>query len=80
MLQEFVADRNLELPVRAMAIKLLGQVGYVAALSELERIQNRLQTRQAGQRSMPFAPAQSRNEVELLPALKRSITILRTVS
>jgi hypothetical protein len=80
MLQEIVADRSQTIPVRGMAVKLLGQVGYVAALSELERIQNRLKTRQAGQRSMPFAPTQSQNELDLLPALKHSITILRAIS
>jgi len=80
MLQEIVADRAQAIPVRGMAVRLLGHVGYVAALSELERIQNRLKTRQAGQRSMPFAPTQSHNELELLPALKHSITILRAIS
>ena len=79
MLREFVADRNLQISVRAMAILLIGQVGYVDALSELERIQNRIKSRQSGQSSMPFAPAQNKREFDLLPALKRTITILRTI-
>lgn len=80
MLREFAADRQLDISIRMMAITLLGQVGYVAALPELERIQNRLQTRQQGQQSMPFAPAQKTSELELLPSLKRSILILRSMS
>jgi hypothetical protein len=80
MLQEIVTDRTLEIPVRTKAIFLIGQVGYVAALPELERIQNRIKTRQAGQDSMPFAPVQNKSEFDLLPALKRSIIILRSIS
>ena len=79
MLGEFVADRSLPISNRAMAILLIGQVGYVDAVSELERIQNRIQSRQSGQSSMPFAPAQNKREFDLLPALKQTITILRTI-
>lgn len=79
MLREFVADRTLPIPIRSMAILLIGQVGYVEAMSELERIQNRIQSRQSGQSSMPFAPTQNKKEFDLLPALKRTITILRSI-
>lgn len=80
MLQEFMADRKSDISIRVMAITLLGQLGYVGALSEIERIQNRLEARQKGQQSMPFAPTQITNELELLPSLKRSMMILRSLS
>ena len=80
LLKEFSADRQLNISNRVLAIKLLGEIGYIAALSELERIQNRLQVRKEGQQSMPFAPVHSSGEIELLPALKRSIMLLRSIS
>lgn len=76
-LKKVAADRSAALGMRQAAVQLLGQIGYVDALSELERLRNRIETRQAGQKSMPFAPSGSSNEVNLLSDLQKSILALQ---
>lgn len=76
-LKKITADRSAALEVRRVAVQLLGQIGFVNALSELERLRNRIETRLAGQKSMPFAPSGDGDEVTLLPDLQKSILALQ---
>lgn len=76
-LKAVAGDRLKSLDMRRAAIQLLGRIGYVNALSELERLRNRIETRQAGQKSMPFAPPGTSNELGLLSDLQKAIVALQ---
>lgn len=75
-LKEMARDRTYPLGIREVAIRLIGRLGIVDALSELERVRNRIEMRQEGQRSMPFAPPSSTNEMNLLPEIQKAILAL----
>jgi hypothetical protein len=76
-LKKVAADRTETMEMRKVAVQLLGQIGYVNALSELERLRNRIESRLAGQKSMPFAPSGGGDELTLLPDLQKSIIALQ---
>jgi hypothetical protein len=65
------------LPIRQKAIYYVGLVGYLEALTIMERLFNRLEARQNGQYLMSFAPPSSKTDDELLPYLRVAIDRLR---
>lgn len=77
-LVEILNDQKVPLAIRKQAVLMIGIVGFSDALTALERIENRLESKINGQRSMPFLPAVSTGEEELLPVLQQVITILRS--
>lgn len=79
-LKETARDRSNSIELRKTAILLLGQIGFLDALSELVRLRNRIETRQEGQKSMPFAPAGNTGELSLLADLQKSILALQALS
>ena len=76
-LMDLLADRKTPLGLRQKAADLIGQVGYLEAATALERLELRLSARSSGQQSMPFAPADSASEADLLPAVRRALLLLR---
>ena len=64
------------LPLRQKAIYFIGLVGYLEALPVLERLFNRLESRQNGQYSMPFVPTSTTSDIDLLPHLRVAMTQL----
>ena len=56
---------------------MIGRVGFLDALSSLERLENKLETRLNGQKTMPFAPPPSLDEADLLPAIRMALNSLR---
>ncbi len=77
-LVEILNDQKVPLAIRKQAVLMIGIVGFSDAVTALERIESRLESRINGQRSMPFLPATSTGEEELLPVLQQVITILRS--
>ena len=75
-LKDLAGDRSQRINIRKLAIYFIGRIGYVDAYSELLRIRNRIESRQFGQKSMPFAPPSSESEELLLPELKKVIATL----
>lgn len=75
-LKDLAGDRSQRIEIRKLAITFLGRIGYVDAYSELIRIRNRIESRQLGQKSMPFAPPTSESEELLLPELRKVIIAL----
>lgn len=75
---EILNDPMVPLEIRKYAALMIGEVGYSGALSALERIENRLESKIIGQKSMPFLPTTSSGEEELLPVLQQVITLLKT--
>jgi hypothetical protein len=65
------------LSIRQKAIHYVGLVGYTEALPVMERLLNRLKTRQSEQYSMSFAPPSSQHDEETIPALRIAIDRLK---
>lgn len=76
-LAQLVADRKSPLPIRQLAAYFIGLIGFIEAMPTLERLRNRLEARQDGQKSMSFAPPSIADETLLLPDIKAAITLLR---
>jgi hypothetical protein len=77
-LSEVLVDRNGLVEMRQISAYFIGQLGFVEALSTLERLRNRLESRQEDQKSMPFAPPSIVDEIQLLPEIKIAISLLHT--
>ncbi len=71
-------DRKLSLEIRRQAINFTGIVGFLDAVSALERLADRLESRMNGQRSMPFAPPSDKDEKSLLPTVQATLRMLKT--
>jgi HEAT repeat protein len=77
-LSEVLADRSALIEIRQIAAFYIGQIGFVEAISTLERLRNRLESRPEGQKSMPFAPPSISEEANLLPEIKSTLSLLQT--
>lgn len=75
-LADILADKNKDIGIRLQAAYLIGQVGFAEALPALKRVYSRIDARQNGQRTMPFAPEMGVDESELLPVIRKSIDLL----
>jgi hypothetical protein len=76
-LAEMMGDRRIALPLRRQAINFIGRVGFLDAIPALEKMEERLQARMTGQKSMPFAPPSTPDENSLLPFVQATLTLLR---
>lgn len=76
-LADITQDRTLPLAQRKQAVLFIGAVGYLDAISALERLVNRLSARGNGQQAMSFAPPQQADENELLPIVKSVLLLLQ---
>lgn len=77
-LSEILTDRQLDLGVRRVAVRLIGRVGYLDAISALEKMAARLETRLKGQQTMPFAPPSAPDESDLLPEIQTTLLMLKS--
>jgi hypothetical protein len=77
-LAAILADRQAPIEIRKHAADFIGLVGFVDALPTLERLRNRIEARQGGQRSMSFAPPAGSDESVLLPAITTALTLLQS--
>jgi len=77
-LSEILADRDTLVDVRQISVYFIGQLGFVESLATLERLRNRLESRQDGQKGMPFAPPSITDEARLLPEINKAISFLNT--
>jgi hypothetical protein len=78
-LANILMDRKIPLVVREKAIQMIGMVGFLDALPTLERLEERLEARQAGQQAMPFAPPSLPSEIELLPSIRSTLSLLHSL-
>ena len=78
-LADILIDRKLPLDIREKAAQMIGMVGFLDALPTLERMQERLEARLAGQQAMPFAPPSFPSEVELLPSIRSALALLHSL-
>lgn len=77
-LKNFASNRDKKIEIRRMAIFFIGRIGYVDAVGELKRLRDRIETRQEGQKRMPFAPpVADDNEEGLLQEINKTLSSLR---
>lgn len=76
-LADILCDRKVSIQVREAAARAIGRVGFLDALPALERMAARLEARQNGQKTMPFAPPSAVDESVLLPAVHVALASLR---
>jgi hypothetical protein len=76
-LSEILLDRRENLAIRDQAARLIGQVGYVEAISGIDRLISRLESRVNGQQYLPFYPSENSEEANLLPTLKLTLDFLQ---
>jgi hypothetical protein len=77
-LADIGVSRKNPIVIRREAIKFIGRVGYLDALTTLERLSARLEARQNGQQALPFAPHGDEDEADLLPELRSALRVLRS--
>ncbi|HIE57518.1 MAG TPA: hypothetical protein EYP88_04715 [Anaerolineales bacterium] len=77
ILAAVMSDRKMPLNLRQQAINFIGQVGFLDAIPALEKLEERLEARMNGQKTMPFAPLSVADERSLLPGVQAALILLR---
>jgi hypothetical protein len=72
-----LADRQMPLNIRKHAVCLVGEIGYLEAVSSLEKLQARLEVRAEGQQYMPFHIQEQSEENQLLPEVQKVLVKLQ---
>ncbi len=72
-LGDILSEWKNPLPIRQAAIHFVGMVGYMEVLPMLERLLDRLESRQSGQYAMAFASPAMRNDEDIMPYLRIAI-------
>ena len=76
-LAKIMSDRRVSIALRRQAINFIGRVGFIDAIPTLEKLEQRLESRMNGQRTMSFAPPSTQDENSLLPVVQATLTLLR---
>lgn len=63
-------DRRMDIQIRVAAARAIEAIGYLEAAPEVERLENRIASRIAGQEDMGFVPSLEEEAQLLLPALQ----------
>lgn len=73
-LSQILADRHVELPVRQVATRMVGDIGYLSAVSTLERLETRLESRLTPSKMLINRP---NGDTALLPSIKEALNKLK---
>ena len=76
-LAKIMSDRRVSIGLRRQAINFIGRVGFIEAIPMLEKLEQRLESRMNGQRTMSFAPPSTQDENSLLPVVQATLTLLQ---
>ena len=77
ILLRILKDRRTDPAVQAVAARAVGEIGYLDAIEELERLLLRQVSRHRRQLGMAFAPRMREEEEALVPALQEAMAALR---
>lgn len=75
-LEEIIVLRSKGLGLRQEAVYCIGRLGFVDSIPVLRKLLQRLEARQQGQRSMPFAATEIAEEAGLAPEVRHTISRL----
>ena len=78
-LTDIACNRKFPLAIRQHALDILGIIGYLDAIPDLERLLSRLLTRINGQKAMPFVSAPGLDETPLIPNLENALSNLKAL-
>jgi HEAT repeat protein len=78
-LTEILGGRKTPVAIRRSAIRMIGQVGYLEAMTALDRMAARLEARLNGQSTLPFAGSSNGEDLELLPEIHSTLALLRAI-
>jgi hypothetical protein len=73
-LSEILADRQAELSTRQVATRLIGDIGYLSALSTLERLETRIESRLNATSAVADRPSA---DTALLPSIRDALFKLK---
>ncbi len=76
-LSAILLDRQVPLEIRRQAVRLVGQIGYLDAVTALERLQARLESKMPPQQSLAALEIDAGDELNLLPLLQEALAALR---
>jgi hypothetical protein len=76
-LVDIAQSRKAPQEIRRYALQLIGSVGYLDVVPDLERMLQKIEVRVNGQQAMPFAPPSTGDDIGLLPDLKAALSMLR---
>ena len=76
-LVKILSDRKIPFELRRQAIIFIGIVGFLEATTALKKLENRLESRMNGQKSMSFAPPTVSDENSLLPVIQTTLAMLQ---
>lgn len=77
-LADILSDRKAPLLIRKQATYYIGLVGYLDAIPTLERLSSKFESRLNGQQAMSFATSSATEEIELLPIIQDTLSLLNT--
>lgn len=72
-LVNILKDRRQSARTRGLATEYVGRIGYLDAIPDLERLQNRLIAKRNGQKALPFNQHDFRNENQLLNKIRTAL-------
>jgi len=75
-LEAILGDRTVEVGVRAIAARAIGEVGFIDSIPALRDLSARLETRHDRQLGMGFAPEPDSEPQQLLPAVREALADL----
>lgn len=76
-LADLMSSRKVPISIRCQAVRLVGKVGFLDTISALERLETRIVGRLSGQKAMPFAPKESKEEKLLISEIRAALAALR---
>jgi len=77
-LADILADRQMPLPLRKLAAQFIGRIGYVDAIPALERLINRIETRNNGRFIVADGSSPESDESSLVPLMQNALAALRS--
>jgi hypothetical protein len=76
-LADIMANRNAPMGIRKQAVHFIGRIGYLDALSSLERQATRMESRRIGNNGFSSDNSDGDDEADLLAVIKETLDILR---
>ncbi|MDD2695848.1 MAG: hypothetical protein PHD58_07980 [Anaerolineales bacterium] len=76
-LVDIASNRNFPLNIRSLSVRMLGVIGFVEALPDLERLLSRLEMRLNTSPALPYTHALNADESKLIPELREALRLLR---
>ena len=78
ILGDIFSDYKFPIEIRRQAVFFVGYLGFIETIQRLEKLEDKLEARLNGQKAMPFISKTSTEEVLLLPAIRKSLELLKT--